>query len=275
MPRPSEPQDTLASASTAHRRPPATPLATDAIRTQLAHRTVRAYTEGPLSADTVETLLTVARHAPTSSFYQQTTVIRVLDPELRHQVHESSGQPYVDGTRGELWIFVVDLHRSALIREAAGADLEPLGRTTLFLEGVEDTLIAAQNVVVAAESLGLGTVYLGSIGGDTRRVIEALHLPRYTYPLVGLLIGHPAQEPQYKPRLPARFTTAVDTYPEFGDLTAELTGYDADVREYYDLRDANRRVDSFTHQIATKIGAGRAEQAPVLDILHEQGLALR
>ncbi|WP_082031657.1 NADPH-dependent oxidoreductase [Actinomyces polynesiensis] len=253
---------------------PTTFAENETIRTQLAHRTIRAFTPDPVGEEVVRSLLDVARHAPTSSFYQQTTVLWVRDPVLRHEVYRSSGQPYVDGTRGELLVFVVDLHRNACIREEAGEDLEPLGRTTLFLEGVEDAVIAAQNTVVAAESLGLGTVYLGSIGGDPRRVIRALRLPRHTFPLLGLLVGHPDQEPQFKPRLPADLTTAVDTYPEVEDWGAALAGYDATVQTYYDLRDANRRVDSFTHQIRTKPGTGRAEQAPVLEVLHEQGLAL-
>jgi nitroreductase len=263
------------AASTAHRTPPTAPLSNETIAAQLARRTIRSFTDEPVGQEAVETLLTVARHAPTSSYYQQTTVIRVLDPGVREQVHLASGQPYVGGTRGELWVFVVDLHRNAVIRQQAGVDLEPLERTALFLEGVEDALIAAQSVVDAAQSLGLGTVYLGSIGGDPRRVIRALRLPRHTFPLVGLLIGHPAQDPQFKPRLPAALTTAVDAYPEVGDLTGALADYDAAVTEYYDLRNSNARIDSFTHQIATKPGTGKAEQAPTLEVLHEQGLALR
>ncbi len=271
------PAPTEADRSADLRAAPTAPLAAanPTIAAQLAHRTIRAFTDEPLDDDQVDTLLAVARQAPTSSFYQQTTIIRVLDPVVREQLHLSSGQPYVGGERGELWVFVVDLHRNAVIRRQAGADLEPLERTALFLEGVEDTLIAAQNVVVAAESLGLGTVYLGSIGGEPRRAIEALRLPRHTYPLVGLLIGHAAQDPQYKPRLPEAFTSAIDAYPEFEDLTSALGAYDLAVRDYYDLRDANRRVDSFTHQIAAKLGGGKAENAPVLEVLHEQGLALR
>ncbi len=268
---------TEAARSADLRTAPTAPLAAtnDTIATQLAHRSIRAFTDEPLADDVVDTLLAVARRSPTSGFYQQTTVIRVLDPDVREQVHLSSGQPYVGGNRGELWVFIVDLHRNAVIRSQAGADLEPLGRTSLFLEGVEDTVIAAQNVVVAAQSLGLGTVYLGSIQGEPRRVIKALHLPHHTYPLVGLLIGHSAQDPQFKPRLPEEFTSAINTYPEFEDLTSALGTYDLVVRDYYDLRDANRRVDSFTHQVVTKLGGGKAEVAPVLEVLHEQGLALR
>lgn len=255
--------------------PGTTPVSNPTIRTQMAHRTIRAFTEEPLGEETVTTLLEVARHTATSAFYQQFTIIRVLDPAVREQIHLASGQPYVGGTRGELWVFVLDLARNAAIREQAGASLEPLSRMNAYQQGAADTLLAAQNVVVAAESLGLGTVYLGSIGADPRRVIRALGLPRLTYPLLGLLIGHPTQEPQYKPRLPLSVTVGVDSYPALTDPAEQLAEYDAQVREYYDLRDSNNRIDSFTHQIATKLGTGGSELSPVLEVLHEQGLALR
>ena len=186
----------MTDAASALRTAPEAPVLNSTIRAQLAHRTIRSYTDEPVSPEVMETLLEVARHSATSSFQQQVTIIRVTDPALREELREVSGQPYVGGTIGELLVFVVDLHRNAVLRERAGASLEPLERTTLFLQGVEDVVIAAQNVVVAAESLGLGTTYLGSIGTDPRRVIAALGLPERTYPLLGLLVGHPGQEPR-------------------------------------------------------------------------------
>lgn len=254
--------------------PPSAVVTNPTIQVQLGHRTIRAYSPRPIGEDVVLTLLDVARHSATSSFQQQLTLIRVRDPEIREQIYLSSGQPYVGGDRGELFVFVVDLHRNAVIRERAGADLEPLERTNLFLQGVEDAVIAAQNVVVAAESLGLGTTYLGSILTDARRVISALGLPERTFPVLGLLVGHPAQEPQYKPRLPRELTTGVDRYPELDEHAEALDAYDETVQEYYDLRHANRRVDSFTAQIARAVGRGGSSTAPLLEILHEQRLCL-
>lgn len=261
--------------TTALTTPATAPVLNDTIRAQLAHRTIRAYADDRLDEDTVTTLLDVARHGATASYQQQVTIIRVLDPAVREQLHLASGQSYVGGDRGELFVFVVDLHRNAVLRERAGADPEPLERTNLFLQGVEDTIIAAQNVVVAAESLGLGTTYLGSILADPRRVIDALRLPERTFPLLGLLVGRPAQAPQYKPRLPREITTAVDVYPEPDEHLEALADYDATVREYYDLRDTNTRVDSFSEQIARALGTGGASTSPVLEILHSQRLCLR
>jgi len=246
----------------------------DTIRTQLNHRTIRAFTADPVAPEVLDTLMEVVTAAPTSSFYQQRTVIRVVDPAIRQAVYEASGQPYVGGDRGELLIFVVDLYRNARIREEAGVEVRVLESTALFLQGVEDTLIAAQNLVVAAESLGLGTVYLGSIGGDSKLLIDALKLPLRTFPLVGVLVGHPAQEPALKPRLPREITVATDTYPLLENVHESLADYDQVVKTYYDLRDSSKPVDTFTRQIETKPGGGRAEKAPVREVLDVQRLAL-
>lgn len=244
------------------------------ITSQLKHRTIRAFTTQPVDEATVTTLVDVARHGATSTFYQATTIIRVKDPVVREVLYQSSGQPYVAGDRGELFVFVVDLSRIARIREAAGLTLAPLERTTAFVQGVEDTVISAQNMVVAAESLGLGTCYLGSIVRDSRSIISALNLPAFTFPLLGLLVGYPDQEPQMKPRLPREMTFSVDTYPDFqsAEYLQAAEGYDQTIQTYYDLREGGKRQDSYTDQMKNKPGNGPSERAPMLEILQEQGL---
>lgn len=249
-------------------------LSNETIATQLGHRTIRAFSDDQVDLATITTLMDVVAAAPTSSFYQQRTVIRVVDPTVRQAIAEASGQPYVGGHRGELFIFVVDLWRNAQIRAEAGLDNRVLESTSLFFQGVEDALIGAQNLVIAAESLGLGTVYLGSIGGDPQKVIDALALPLRTFPLLGVLIGHPAQDPAIKPRLPQEITVAVDSYPLLENAHEALAGYDQIVKTYYDLRDSSRPVDTFTRQIEARLGGGKAEQAPTRRVLDAQRLAL-
>ena len=129
-------------------------------------------------------------------------------------------------------------------------------------------------MVVAAESMGLGTVYLGSILADPRSVVQALKLPELTFPIVGLLVGHSDQEPGRKPRLPLSVMTARNTYPRVESYTEALSDYDREVTEYYDLRSGSR-LESFTHLVGTSIGVGGAHVSPILEVLHEQGLCLR
>lgn len=242
-------------------------MTNETIASQLAHRTIRAYKDQPLTEAEVTTLMDVARHTATSSFLQSCTILHITDPKVREAIGAASGQPYVGGTKG-------DLYRNSRIRAEQGISSEALGSINLFLTALEDALLAAQNVVVAAESMGLGTVYLGSILADPRTVVKALELPELTFPIVGLLVGHPDQEPGQKPRMPRSVMTAQNTYPRVESYSETLADYDREVTEYYDLRSGSR-LESFSHLVATNIGVGGAHVSPIMEVLHEQGLCLR
>ena len=249
-------------------------MTNETIASQLAHRTIRAYKERPLTEAEIETLMEVARHTATASYLQGYTVLHITDPQVREKIYAASGQPYVGGTKGDMFIFVVDLYRNSRIRAEQGVSSEALSSMNLFLTGAEDALLAAQNVVVAAESMGLGTVYLGSILADPRLVVDALELPELTFPILGLLVGHSDQEPGQKPRLPLSILTAENTYPRVESYTEALADYDREVTEYYDLRSGSR-LESFTHLVANGIGVGGAHVSPIMQVLNEQGLRLR
>ena len=249
-------------------------MTNETIASQLAHRTIRAYKEQPLTEAEIETLMEVARHTATASYLQGYTVLHITDPQVREKIYAASGQPYVGGTKGDMFIFVVDLYRNSRIRAEQGVSSEALSSMNLFLTGAEDALLAAQNVVVAAESMGLGTVYLGSILADPRLVVDALELPELTFPILGLLVGHSDQEPGQKPRLPLSILTAENTYPHIESYTEALADYDREVTEYYDLRSGSR-LESFTHLVANGIGVGGAHVSPIMQVLNEQGLCLR
>lgn len=244
------------------------------IDNQLNHRTIRAFKDQPLTADQLQTLYAVASHTSTSMFMQQFSILHLTDPRLRHAVREISGQPYV-GANGDLLIFVVDLYRNQQIRHQMGNDDGRLHTTDIFMQAVEDTVLALQNTLVAAESMGLGGVILGSIKNDPARLVKVLKLPKMTMPLLGLQVGIPDQQPQLKPRLPLDFIAFDNHYPTEFDVH-DLADYDHDVHQYYDLRDANRRVDSFTNQInGAKLNLGDPDKRDDLaQVLQEQGLAL-
>ena len=103
----------------------------------------------------------------------------------------------------------------------------------------------------AAYSLGLGCVILGSLLNDVQGLIDLLKLPKYTYPVLGLAIGRPAQDPALKPRLPKSVQIFENAYPaDSGTLLNDIADFDAAVHRYYDLRNTDRPVDAFSDQIA-------------------------
>ncbi len=200
----------------------------ETIKTQLNHRTIRAFKDQPLTKEEVDLLVEVAQRTSTSMYLQAYSIISVTDPELKKALAVVSGQPYV-ATSGHLFVFVVDQRRNTEIAKALGQEVGVQGSADRFVSGLTDAVIAAQNVVVAAESLGMGTVYLGSFFNDTAKIVELLNLPKYTYPAIGLAVGWPTQEPQLKPRLPKEVIHMENGYRELENPLEELKEYDATV----------------------------------------------
>ena len=99
-------------------------MTNETIASQLAHRTIRAYKERPLTEAEIETLMEVARHTATASYLQGYTVLHITDPQVREKIYAASGQPYVGGTKGDMFIFVVDLYRNSRIRAEQGVSSE-------------------------------------------------------------------------------------------------------------------------------------------------------
>ena len=108
------------------------------------------------------------------------------------------------------------------------------GYTEALLLGAVDAGITAQNVLLAAESLGLGGVYIGSLRNDIAAAAEALSLPDTAVPLFGLCLGHPAQNPLYRPRLPLEAIVSENRYRECGSDT--LDAYNRELAAYYQAR---------------------------------------
>lgn len=206
----------------------------DAVSLLKSHRSIRKFTDKPVTDEMVEDIISAGLSAATSSNLQGTTVIRVRNPATRAAIATlAGGQTYVE-TAGAFFVWCADLHRSAVACEMAGGDFHA-GMTEHFVIATVDCALAAQNAVVAAESLGLGICYIGGIRNDPSQVTELLQLPEQVFPLFGLCIGWPDQDPQLKPRLPLSVTLKEETYDETND-NAGIEAYDERMREYYKER---------------------------------------
>ncbi|WP_155286949.1 nitroreductase family protein [Lacticaseibacillus zhaodongensis] len=171
-----------------------------------------------------------------------------------------------------MYVFVLDQARNVQLVQSSGESIHQLTNWDALLGGVFDVTIAAQNMLSAAEHSGLGGVYLGSILNDPQRMIDLLHLPRYTFPLLGMKIGVPAEDPEVKPRLPHKLVVGTDTYPPV-DKTA-LADYDATVRNYYASRSWNQRDVSYTESMVAHLTASLHHRDEIGRILAAQGFEL-
>ena len=215
-------------------------MATNAtIETLLNRRSIRKFKDEPIDDDATATLETVAQHAASSQFLNDWSAIRVSDPAIKARLAEIGNQPYI-ATAPLLYVFVIDEHRNARIAQRKGID--PTSD-----EFQNDAVLALHAMETAAYSLGLGGVILGSLLNDIPALIDLLNLPEYTYPVLGLALGKPDQEPTLKPRMPRSMQFFDNTYPADDDsMLEQLPDFDNKVHQYYDLRQADRPVDAFS-----------------------------
>ena len=244
------------------------------IDAQLNHRSIRKFKDTTLNKEQLETLYSVFAQTPTSMFMQNASLIHIIDPEQKKKIRELCNQKYV-GAEGDLFIFVVDLYRNQQIRLQKGEDDGRLHSTDVFFQTMQDATLAIQNMMNAVESMGLGAVLLGSINNQPKELIKVLDLPKMTYPVLGIQIGIPDQDPQLKPRLPLDKIVFENEYPKDFQLS-DLKEYDEVVQTYYDLRNANQRIDAFTNQIAgSKLQESIIGRDDIMEALHSQGLCWR
>ncbi len=200
----------------------------------LAHRSVRRYSPRPVSEQTLEFLVAAAQSAANSSNLQLWSVVTVSDPERRRQLASvTGGQSHVE--RSPLFlVWLADLHRISEIADRRQTSKDGIPFLETFLSAVVDTALAAQNAVLAAESLGLGTVYIGAIRNQPNRVADILSLPPNVVAIFGLCVGWPDPDipTAIKPRLPQEVVLHRDVYRSLEAHLGSLEDYDRKVTEF-------------------------------------------
>ncbi len=218
----------------------------------LGHRSIRTYTDDPVSDEVIRTLVACGQAAATSSHVQATTVVQIKDADNRQRIAKiAGGQPWVVNAAAFL-IWCADLRRASDACARVGGEFEA-GMTEHFIIATVDVALAAQNAVVAAESLGLGICYIGGIRNDAAAVSELLHLPDQVYPVFGLCIGVPAQDPEVKPRLPIDAVLMQESY-EDSAVAGHVANYDQTLTDYYARRSSNAKQSDWSHAMRSLVG---------------------
>lgn len=191
----------------------------ETIQGLLERKSVRVFTEEPVSAETKEQLLACAAAAPTAGNQQLYTILDITNQKLKDKLSVTcDNQPFIAKAPVAL-IFCADASKWYQGFQRFGCDPRKPGAGDLML-AVCDTMIAAQNVVTAAHSLGLGSCYIGDIMERCEEHRTMLKLPRYVFPVAMLVIGWPTQqqkERQKPERQPMSMVVRENEYVPFSD----------------------------------------------------------
>jgi len=199
----------------------------------LAHRSIRAYRPDRLPEGALEAIIAAAQSASSSSNLQTWSVVVVEDEARKARLSQfAGGQAHIRQAPLFL-VFLSDLSRAQRLAHEAGRPLEGLRFLETFLVSVIDAALAAQNAVVALESLGLGAVYIGAVRNKPNEVARELGLPPHVAPLFGLCIGYPdpAAATAVKPRLPQQVVVHRETY-QLRSRDEDIAAYDEVLRQF-------------------------------------------
>lgn len=236
-----------------------------------AHRSIRKFADRPVEQSLVKELILAGQCAATSSFIQACTVIQVNDQAAREALCDyTAGQKYVREAPVFL-VFCADMHRHRLACSKHDAPMLS-GYTEQFLTASLDCALFAQNVMIAAESVGLGGCYIGAIRNRIGEADRLLGLPHLVYPVFGMCLGYPAQDPETKPRLPLSVVLKQERYSDQQD-TAAITEYDEQVRDYYRSRTGGRKDSTWSEQISAMLV--KEARPHLLEFLRSKGFLLR
>ena len=238
----------------------------ETIKLLLSHSSCRSFLDKPVPEEVAEAIIKCAQRAPTSSYLQAYTIIRVEDKEKRKLLAEyAGGQEWVEKA-GLVLLFCADLHRLEVMLDVR--DKNVLHNTELYTVAVTDAALASSRALVAAQAMGLGGVFVGGVRNETEKMAELFELPQMVFPMYVVCMGYPDKIPPQRPRMAAKMISAVDGYP---DITGpeQLTDYETEVSEYFlDItngRSGRGWIARAEHAISVKPRYG------VGDFLHKAG----
>jgi nitroreductase len=245
------------------------------INSMLNRKSVRKYTGRVPGDEVIEAVVRAGQQAPFSG--------QLYSVLLNRKKKNPFGAPL-------LFTLCVDMHKLELIMARRGWKTASTNLSILFF-ALQDVSYMGENMVIAAESLGMGSCFLGMTPYKATKVQKQYHLPQRVFPLVELVMGYPAEECPPRPRYPLEYTLFEDRYPELTDemITSAMKSMDEGYlsQGYYIKQKAKIDIEiegkeetltyadySWTEHISRKWGQWMADPADLLDQLAACGFEI-
>jgi len=173
------------------------------LKTIFQHRSIRRFKSRKISRRLIDLVIEAGQRAPTACGMQTYSFVLVTDSNLREELLKAIGRQQCM-EQAPTWIVIcADLARQLELFKKIKVKTEfgPLGK---LIPSIVDSALAAQNMVVAAEALGLGSVFIGSVWDSMKKVAQILKVPNNVLPVLILCLGYPDEAPPKRPRWPRK-----------------------------------------------------------------------
>ena len=201
-------------------------------------KSVRVFTDQEITEKEKENILRAALQAPSAGCQLLYTILHITDQEKKEKLAELCDHQGFVAKAGLVLVFCADCRKWLSFYREAGLTPRDPGPGDLLL-AVEDTLIAAQNAVTAAESMGIGSCYIGDVMENAEDMKALLGRPRYVYPACMVIFGYPTEQ-QKQRKKPERF--------RLSDMVCENVYQDKsgeEIREMFAERTGSKRYEEW------------------------------
>ncbi len=176
----------------------------------------RSFSDKKITPDILQHILEAGIHAATGGNLQPYSIIKIEDAGTKQKLADWCGQDFIAKAPVDL-LFCIDWHR---LEKWAKLDVAPFSATSSFSHfwiSFQDTVICAQNICTAADSLGLGSVYIGTILLFLREIRDIFQLPKGVFPVVLLCLGYPKGQRLPRKKLGVSVVIHDEKYHEISD----------------------------------------------------------
>ena len=228
-------------------------------------KSVRVFSEQPVTPEEKQAILAAAMRAPTAGNMMLYSILDVTDPALKERLAETCDhQPFIAKAPMVL-VFCADYRRWMQKFAACGCgDGKPVApkEGNLLLANC-DALIAAQSAVVAAESLGIGSCYIGDMLENFEIHKDLLHLPQYVVPATLVVFGHPTEDQKNRKQLkrfPQEMIVFENTYQDLSAAQAEQFADNLNIPAFYNRKHASAFSAEMNRSARAILDAWTAEE---------------
>lgn len=223
----------------------------ETIRNLHTHRSYRNFDpDHRLPEAELQEILKASRQAPSWMNGQAYSIMVIDDRKLQQELAELVPGNAQIGSCSVFLLYLLDLRRMETAAEIQKAPYAVTGDLDALLVTATDTSLAMENALVAAESLGYGTVCIGSVRKVTAELIDKFGFPAYVYPFCGLCIGRPTVAMKIKPRLPQSCVVFRNGYHD-ESFREDLLAYDRTMKEFAEARETKLWTKKFADHHST------------------------
>jgi len=191
-------------------------LPNETLRLLFGRSSCRDFSAGKIPEDVLSLVLEAGTHAPTAGNLQPYSILRIENEETKCKLAEVCEQSCI-GEAPVLLLFCLDLHRNERWANLETAPYTAASSFRHFWVSFQDTIICAQSICTAAESMGLGSVYIGTVIDKPEEIQAIFKLPKGVFPVVLVCMGYPTKRVKPRKKLGAKVVVHSERYMEMKD----------------------------------------------------------